>query len=125
MKAYGIVVVIVGLLLYSSAAWADGQTINEGHLDGGHATTQVQKTPVKQQESTHISENGDSRGTNGSTHDEEGTTGGGHGSHDGNEEIVETPPNAAVLSSFGGIMLGFILYGAWNKWLRKKECVHA
>jgi hypothetical protein len=129
MKRYGIVVAIAGLLLFSNKAWADEQTKNNGHLDGGHGTTQVQKPPAKQQEvnipemkmedvnpnnmtpeehkNMNMDGNSDSHGTNGSM------------------QVVESPPNIVVLSTFGGIMLAFILYGAWNKWLRKKERAHA
>ncbi len=46
----------------------------------------------------------------------------GHGEgHEMGEEIVETPPNWGVLSTFGAINLAFILIGIWNKWFKKKE----
>lgn len=43
----------------------------------------------------------------------------GHG-HDG-LPVAETPPNYKVLGVFGTINAGFILFGIWNKWLRRKE----
>lgn len=150
MKKCGIVAVIAGLLLFAGTVWADEQTKNDGHSNGGHGTTQMQQAPSKQQEvktpeakaedakahnmtteehknmnmgGMNMSGASDSHGTNTSTH-EEGASGGEHGSH-GGAEVVETPPNAAVLGTFGGIMLAFILYGAITKLLRKKGRVHA
>ena len=140
MKRFGIVVAIAGLLLFSSTAWADEQTKNDGPSDEGNGTAQVQQTTSAQQEvkmpdmtteehgnmemgGMDMGSDGDSHSESG-TANEEGTSGAEHDSH-GNEEVVEAPPNIPVLSTFGGIMLVFILYGAWNKWLRKKERIHA
>lgn len=43
---------------------------------------------------------------------------GGHGH--GNENVVETPPNIPVLSTFAAINVAFLLIGIWTKWFRKK-----
>lgn len=125
MKRCGIVVVIAGLLLFSGNAWADEQTKNDGLSDGGHGTIQVQQTPAKQQEVKPLDmKMEDTKSITPEEH-KNMNMGGNSDSHGTNEEVVETPPNIPVLSTFGGIMLAFILYGAWNKWLRKKERAHA
>jgi hypothetical protein len=59
-----------------------------------------------------------------SSMDMSGGEAGGH-SHGASGPIVETPANAAVLGTFGGIMLAFILYGALTKWRRRKGTVRA
>lgn len=151
MKRCGIAVAVAGLLLFSGTASAAEQTKNDGHSDG-HGTPQVQQTPDmkmndanshnmtpeehKNMDSMKMGSNDhnmtpeehmnmdNSHDMKGMTHDGQ-SSGGGHSSHGSSKEVVETPPNIPVLSTFGGIMLAFILYGAWNKWLRKKEGAHA
>lgn len=142
MKRWGIAVAMAGLLLFSAAAWADEPAMHDGHSSGGHGAAHVEQAPVKQQEGKAAEMNmndakphnmtpeehknmdmGNSHDMHGMSHDSQ-PSGGSH-SHGGNAEVAETPPNIPVLSTFAGIILAFILYGAWNKWLRKKERARA
>ena len=128
MNRGGIVIAIAGLLLFTSTAWADEQTKYDGQSDGEHGTTTtqvLQQTQAKQQEvKTSDMEDANSQNMTSDEHKNMNMTGG-HSSHSGNEVVNETPPNIPVLSTFGGIMLALILYGVWNKWLRKRERAHA
>ncbi|BCG60413.1 hypothetical protein [Paenibacillus sp. URB8-2] len=116
---------LAGLLLFSSIALADEQKKNDGHTDG-HGTTQVQ--PVVQEESkvstpaqTPATLDAQSHNMTSEEHQnmnmETEESGGGHGGH---ENVVESPPNIPVLSTFLAINIAFLLIGIWNKWFRKK-----
>jgi len=109
MKRIALTAALAGLLLFSGTALADEQQKNDGHSDG-HGTTQVQPTANDQQNMNMTPEEHQNMNM--------GTEGkGGHGSH---EDVVETPPNIPVLSTFAAINAAFLLVGIWNKWVRKK-----
>jgi hypothetical protein len=143
MKKFALIAGMTGLLLFSGTALADENKKDE---HAGHGTTQVQpavkqetvkttaptQTPASTDAQTHnmtteehknmtsdehSSTDATHEDANG-THEEEATESGGHGGH---ENVVETPPNIPVLSTFGAINAAFILFGVWNKWFRKKE----
>ena len=39
----------------------------------------------------------------------------------GEEPIIETPPNAKVLGTYGAVNAAFIVIGIWLKWFRRKD----
>lgn len=141
MKKCAIAAAVAGLLLFSGTALAAEQNKTDEH--SGHGTTQVQPTakkeeskspptPTKESAQTHNMtpdehknmnntsqeqhQIGDSHGQDSATHEGEASSAG----HGGHGEVQETPPNIPVLSTFGAINAAFLLYGVWNKWLRKK-----
>ncbi|NEU25551.1 hypothetical protein [Paenibacillus ottowii] len=140
MKRCGIIVVLIGLLSFVSTALADEVTKHDEHGRAGHETVQELQNPAKEEMTSDMQMDGtnshsmtmeehqnmnmdmdmgtskDSVGPNTSA---ESGGHGGHGGH-GEEIVVETPPNIPVLSTFAGIMLASILYGACRKWLLKK-----
>lgn len=75
------------------------------------ATTDEHATMTSEEHASH-------EGTTDSHEEGEESSSGGHGGH---ENVVETPPNIPVLTTFGAINAAFILFGVWNKWFRKKE----
>ncbi|MNC31654.1 hypothetical protein D3C75_799820 [compost metagenome] len=82
------------------------------------ATTKPSTTTTTDEHATMTSEEHASHeGTSGSHEEGEASTSGGHG----HGNVVETPPNIPVLTTFGAINVAFILFGVWNKWFRKKE----
>jgi hypothetical protein len=131
MRKVAIIAGIAGVLLFSNSALADEATKDE---HSGHGTTQVQPsakqgpastTPVEQPAATATheehnmtpEEHASHEGTTVSHEEEEASTSGGHG----HGNVVETPANIPVLTTFGAINVAFILFGVWNKWFRKKE----
>lgn len=90
----------------------DMSSMDHGGTDSGHSTSSTDH------QSTTTS------GDDMSNMDMSGGEAGGH-SHGASGPVVETPANAAVLGSFGGIMLAFILYGAFTKWRRRRGTVRA
>ncbi|WP_431089164.1 hypothetical protein [Paenibacillus sp. 8b26] len=130
MKRCGIFIVIIGLLTFASTALADEGTKHDGHGEGGHMAVQELQNPVKEEITSEMQM--DDTNSHSMTMEEHqnmdmGTSeddpnksveSGGHSGH--GEEVVETPPNIPVLSTFASIMLAFILYGAFRKWLLKK-----
>lgn len=81
---------------------------DESEEDGSHSDM---KEDVHQDTSSHEKADNEK-----GLHEEE-TEDGGHG----NIEYVEKPANVKVLGIFGAINLSFILFGIWNKWLRRQE----
>ncbi|EHS57759.1 hypothetical protein [Paenibacillus sp. Aloe-11] len=141
MKRCGIIVVLIGLLSFVSTALADEATKHDEHGQAGHEAVQELQNPVKEEMTSDMQMDGDNShsmtmeehqnmnmnmdmdmGTREDSVDpNQSAESGGHGGHGGHgEEVVETPPNIPVLSTFAGIMTAFILYGACRKWLLKK-----
>ncbi|WP_068496154.1 hypothetical protein [Paenibacillus kribbensis] len=136
MKRCGIIIVLIGLLSFVSTALADEATKHDAHGQAGHETVQELQNPVKEEMTSDMQMDGTNShsmtmeehqnmnmdmdmGTSKDSSDpNQSAESGGHGGH--GKEVVETPPNIPVLSTFAGIMLAFILYGACRKWLLKK-----
>lgn len=150
MKKIALTAALAGLLLFSSTALADEQQKNDGHSDGhgttqvqpaakqenskvntpaqtpgaSNAQSHNMTTQEHQNMSTNSNPNTAANDHQNMTSEEhqnmnKGTeeSGGGHGGH---ENVVETPPNIPVLSTFAAINAAFLLIGIWNKWFRKK-----
>lgn len=140
MKKIALTTLLAGLLLFSNTALADEQQKNNGHSEG-HSTTQLQPTTKPEQSKVNIpaqspaasdaqshnmtTQEHQSMTTdnkqNTSADEHQGTEGGTEESGGGHHgEVVETPPNIPVLSSFAAVNAAFLLIGIWSKWFRKK-----
>lgn len=137
MRKVAIIAGIAGVLLFSNSALADEATKDEhsGQKPAATATheehnmtpeehqtmpttTKPSTTTTTDEHATMTSEEHTSHeGISGGYEEGEESTSGGHG----HGNIVETPPNIPVLTTFGAINGAFLLFGVWNKWLRKKE----
>lgn len=137
MKKVIAVVAVAGFLLVTNTALADGQNHSGGHSGSSHVSTEKKSMDVSNSINSTDShaEGPQSHNMTGEGHENmdmdmgstsEGHVGEEHGTEGesqghGHGEVPETPPNVTVLSIFGGINLAFLLFGAWNKWVRKKE----
>lgn len=150
MKKIALTAALASLLLFSSTALADEQQKNDGHSNGhaptqvqptaksgeSKANTPTQAPAASDAQSHNMSMEEHQKMTttnpttlptdahqnmssnehqNMSTGTEES---GGHGH--GSGDVVETPPNIPVLSTFAAINAAFLLIGIWMKWFRKK-----
>lgn len=119
MKRFGIMMAIVGFLLFAGTAYAAGDTKSDAQLNGDHGTQMQQDAKGDAKSHNMTPEENSNMDMNMNMDQMEGNS----GSHGAHKEVVETPPNTPVLATFGAINAAFLLIGVWNKWFRKKERV--
>ncbi|HLO12839.1 MAG TPA: hypothetical protein VK190_11575 [Pseudoneobacillus sp.] len=91
--------------------------MDEGHnMDGMNMDENHDKDSMKDSDEGHSH---DMDGMSGDDDMEGMDMGGGTHSH-GHGPVIETPPNAKVLGTFGAINASFLVIGLWNKFLRRK-----
>lgn len=127
---------VVALLMYPATSLAAGNDPHNSHDMPGmnHTSDMPGMSQEEHQKMTGGNQNNmpgmDMSGTDGHQMDSHQPGGGapalgahGHdseGSGHSHGNVVETPPNYTVLGSFGAVNAGFILYGAFAKWFRKR-----
>lgn len=131
MKRLGIAAAVAGLLVFPQTVWGDGAaqhdhskmtTEEHQHMDMGGMD--MGETGAKSAGTDGGMEGMDMGHGASSDHTSHGGASGGSAHQHGAEaDLTETPPNTAVLGTFGAVMGAFILYGAVTKYYRRKERV--